>query len=71
MVVSMPQSTAYALFLSQTELRKRMGKKEEKFIEFLSFLMQKTTEQKKQKPTIKHTFQPQKGLLLPNNQPKM
>jgi len=48
-----------------------MGKKEEKFIEFLSFLMQKTTEQKKQKPTIKHTFQPQKGLLLPNNQPKM
>jgi len=33
-----------------------MGKKEEKFIEFLSFLMQKTTEQKKQKPTIKHTF---------------
>jgi len=48
-----------------------MGKKEEKFIEFLSFLMQKTTEQKKQKPTIKHTFRPQKGLLLPNNQPKM
>jgi len=49
MVLSMPQSTAYALFQSQTELRKRMAKKEEKFIELLSFLMQKTTEQKKQK----------------------
>jgi len=45
MVLSMPQSTAYALFQSQTELRKRMAKKEEKFIELLSFLMQKMTEQ--------------------------
>jgi len=45
----MLQSTAYALFQSQTVLRKRMAKKEEKFIELFSFLMQKTTKQKKQK----------------------
>jgi len=45
----MLQSTAYALFQSQTVLRKRMAKKEEKFIELFSFLMQKPTEQKKQK----------------------
>jgi len=32
------------------------GKKYEKFIEFIQFLMQKRTKQKKEKPTIKHTF---------------
>jgi len=37
----------------------------------LIFLMQKMTNQKKQKPAIKHTLWPQEGLLLPNNQPKM
>jgi len=55
----------------QTELREKKKKKDEKFSEFVEFFDAKTTDQTKQKPTIKHTLLPQRGLLLSNNQPKL
>ena len=50
---------------------KEWPKKKRNSLSYLVFWCKKWPSKKSKKTTIKHTFRPQKGLLLPSNQPKM